>query len=210
MVAKKAGRVRVVITGESKLAEQIALNAEDGFLFDHVRVEDDIEWDDFDIFVNCAHVGFEQTNLLMDAYKAWKDDSSKKIINISSRAAQPNISKGYLYSAQKAALNHLANNLVYNSDKACRITTMNLGLLEDQLPSISYKQVAEWVNTIMKGGPIEVTDITLSHPTNYIDVQKQKDVRRRMIWEEDMAEKVDKIADGHMKVRYKEGRFKVK
>ena len=105
---------------------------------------------------------------------------------------------------------HRANNLVYNSDKACRITTMNLGLLEDQLPSISYKQVAEWVNTIMKGGPIEVTDITLSHPTNYIDVQKQKDVRRRMIWEEDMAEKVDKIADGHMKVRYKEGRFKVK
>ena len=85
----------------------------------------------------------------MDAYVAWKDEPTKKIINISSRAAQPNISKGYLYSAQKAALNHLANNLTYNSDKTCRITTMNLGLLEDQLPSISYKQVARWVNTIM-------------------------------------------------------------
>ena len=167
--------MRVVITGESKLAEQVALNSEDGFLFEHVRVEDDINWDDFDIFINCAHVGFEQTNLLMKAFEAWKYNPSKKIINISSRAAQPNISLGYLYSAQKAALNHLANNLTYNSDKMCRITTMNLGLLESRWPSISYKQVALWVNTIMNGGPIEVNDITLSNPTNYREVQKQKE-----------------------------------
>ena len=180
MKAKEAGRInmKVVITGETKLAEQIALNSEDGFFFEHVRVEDDINWDDFDIFINCAHVGFEQTNLLMKAFEAWKYNPSKKIINISSRAAQPNISKGYLYSAQKAALNHLANNLIYNSDTCCRITTMNLGLLESDLPSISYRDIALWVNNVMKGGNILVNDITLSNPANYREVQKLKTIHK--------------------------------
>ena len=169
---------RIVITGESKLAQAIATNVEEGYIVYPIRVEDSIQWDLYDIFINCAHVGFEQTHLLYRAYEAWKDDPSKKIINISSRAAQPNISLGYLYSAQKAALNHLANNLIYNSDTCCRITTMNLGLLESDLPSISYRDIALWVNNVMKGGNILVNDITLSNPANYREVQKLKTIHK--------------------------------
>ena len=107
--------MRILITGKSKLSRYLgdAFIARTGqpVLITHCRFEDEIDWDRHDIFINCAHVGFEQTNLLMKAFEAWKYNPSKKIINISSRAAQPNISLGYLYSAQKAALNHLANNL---------------------------------------------------------------------------------------------------
>ena len=149
-------------------------------LVSHVRVEDNINWDDHDVFINCAHVGFKQTELLMDAYEAWKHDDSKTIINISSRASQPNISKGYLYAAQKASLNHLSNNLVYNSDKMCRITTMNLGLLNHKdLPSTSQNEVASWIYAHCTGSKhIDIPEITLQNSANYKQVQSDKESLR--------------------------------
>ena len=56
-------------------------------------------WEQYDVLINFAYDDFEQTKILELAHNAWKDDSSKYIINFSSRAAQPNISKGYLYSS---------------------------------------------------------------------------------------------------------------
>ena len=177
--------MKVVITGSSGLArvigDVIASTPYIGtvHLVSHVRVESAIKWDDHEVFINCAHVGFSQTELLMEAYEHWKNDSTKTIINISSRASQPNISKGYLYAAQKASLNHLSNNLVYNSDKKCRITTLNLGLLEHELPSMTYNEVAGWIYKHCTGSKhIDIPEMTFQHAENYQSVQSDKEALR--------------------------------
>ncbi len=177
--------MKVVITGSSGLAKTIGdvivrtPHAGEVHLVSHVRAESTIKWDDHEVFINCAHVGWWQTELLMEAYEHWKNDSTKTIINISSRASQPNISKGYLYAAQKASLNHLSNNLVYNSDKKCRITTLNLGLLEHELPSITYNEVANWIYKHCTGSKhIDIPEMTFQHAENYRSVQSDKETLR--------------------------------
>ena len=166
--------MRIAVTGSSKLAGAIV----DTFNADSIRIEDDVDKSQYDVFINNAHVGFSQTNLLYQWFEAWRNDSSKLIINISSRAGLPNLSKGYLYAAQKAALDHLADNLTYNSDKMCKITTINLGMLEDDLPSLSYKDVCRTIQDVLQlSSHIEIPRIVLQHAHNYQDIQEQKKVR---------------------------------
>tara|TARA_R100000808_G_C2155309_1_gene167450 strand:+ start:16219 stop:16827 length:609 start_codon:yes stop_codon:yes gene_type:complete len=131
-----------------------------------------------DILINCEHDGFNQIKLFDAFFNYWKYKPEKHIINISSRAAQPNISKGYLYASQKAALNHYTNNVVYNSDKACKVTTLNLGLMKHKtLPSISYEDVAETIKWILYHKQ-EIPEITLQHPANYQEIQNEKKLNK--------------------------------
>lgn len=176
--------MRALITGKTNLAGAIMSGlhetkiGDDTIEFESCRVESEIPWKYFDVFVNCAHVDFKQTELLNEAYNEWKNDSRKLIINISSRAAKPNISKGYLYAAQKAALNHLADNLVYNSDRRCGIVTMNLGLLEHpEVPCLDYADVTRTLKKVIHeffNYGLYLSEITLQHPENYIENQKYK------------------------------------
>ena len=86
-----------------------------------------------------------------------------------------NISKGHMYASQKASLNHMSNNLTYNSDRKCKIT-MNLGLLEHDLPSLSNGFVAQWISDMFNlYSKIEIPEITLQAFANYRDVQQQKE-----------------------------------
>jgi NAD(P)-dependent dehydrogenase (short-subunit alcohol dehydrogenase family) len=182
--------MKVIITGSSGLARSLSDKITRASLFDvnivnEARIEDLLlweswEWNEYDAFINCAHVDFEQCNLLMKCFLAMGQDPNKTIINISSRAAQPNISKGYLYAAQKAALNHLSTNLVYNSDKRCRITTVNLGLLEHQdLPSVGYHEVSRWIYDHPKASSeTDVPEITIQNRANYQGVQSDKETLR--------------------------------
>jgi len=185
--------MKVLITGSSGLAkvigDMIAATPYVGsiHIINHARIEDLLmwtppEWNEYDAFINCAHLDFQQCNLLMLAYEAYKEDDSKTIINISSRASQPNISKGYLYAAQKAALLHLNNNLVYNSDKRCRITTMNLGLLNHtDLPSISHNEVASWIYSYLTTSKhVDIPEITLQNRANYMAIQRDKETLREL------------------------------
>ena len=136
-------------------------------------------WEQYDVLINFAYDDFEQTKILELAHNAWKDDNSKYIINFSSRAAQPNISKGYLYSAAKASLNHLANNYQYNSDKKYKMTTLNLGLLNSPLPSVSRTEIAGLVHKLITSFPeLEIADMTLQAHHNYSDVQDLKSFQR--------------------------------
>ena len=187
--------MNIAITGTTGLAEAIA-----GALQDHTistpRVEDitmnGIHWWGFDynnsnhvdVLINHAHRGFRQTEILMHTYDAWKNDSSKYIINISSRASQPNISKGYMYATQKASLNFLTDNLVYNSDKQCRITTINLGLLNhDDLPSLTHEEVANAVKYLIDlPQHIEIPEMTLQNSANYQEVQSDKEAIKEAEW----------------------------
>tara|TARA_Y100000310_G_scaffold124299_1_gene123038 strand:- start:694 stop:1134 length:441 start_codon:yes stop_codon:yes gene_type:complete len=127
-----------------------------------------------DIFINCEHNGSQQIELFERFFNVWKKDKDKYIINISSRAAQPNISKGFMYAAEKAALNHYTNNTVYNSDKLCRVTTLNLGLMSHKtLPSISYLDVLKTINWLIESH-MEIPEITIQHRANYRKVQDDK------------------------------------
>lgn len=168
--------MRIAVTGSSKLAGAIV----ERFKADPVRVEQPLDYQDYDVFINNAHVGFCQTELLEKWFTAWKDDSSKLIINISSRAALPNLSKGYLYAAQKASLDHLADNLTYNSEKQCRITTINLGMIEDVLPSLKYEEVCDLLQYVINSPKhLEIPRIFFQHACNYKHIQKEKEDRYR-------------------------------
>jgi NADP-dependent 3-hydroxy acid dehydrogenase YdfG len=133
---------------------------------------------DVDIFINNAYDGFNQTILLNELFNIWKD-KEKTIVNIVSRSKYPNISKGYLYSASKASLSHLSNNLRFVSDKKCRIIDINPGLLESDLPSLSYKEVADTIQyCINLPIHIEIGEISLWHKTPYSVISKLKDERK--------------------------------
>lgn len=140
-----------------------------------------------DILINHAHQDFDQVKILDIADRAWRNDPTKMIINISSRASQPNISKGHLYASQKAALNHLANNLTYNSDRKYKMSTINLGLMNSDLPSLDYRYVAGYIYQLVTQYPdVEFTEVTMSHRANYREVQELKETLKdaeKMQWE---------------------------
>ncbi len=186
--------MKVAITGSSGLAKNIKDTLEstpykgETIKVSVIRMEDITQNDTrcwiydkenpnhVDVLINFAHKDFDQTNILEITHRAWKDDSSKFIINFSSRASEPNISKGYLYASQKSSLNHLSNNLTYNSNKQYKLTTLNLGLLDDEdLPSLSHQDVSGLVYYLITSFPsIEIPEITIQRHSNYRDVQDMK------------------------------------
>ena len=133
-----------------------------------------------DVLINLAHQ--DQSEILSIAHEAWEGEKTKFIINISSRASQPNISKGYMYASEKAQLNHLANNLQYNSKKRYKMTTINLGLLNDEnLPSVKHQDVAGLIYKLITSYPdYEIADVTLQAHANYQSVQSDKETLRDM------------------------------
>ena len=104
------------------------------------------ELEKFDLFINNAHPMFDQTRMLMEVFDRWKY-KDKTIVNIISRAKYDNISKGFMYSASKASLSHLSHNLRFNTDKKCKIIDVNPGLLESDLSSLTYKEMADILET---------------------------------------------------------------
>ena len=133
-----------------------------------------------DVLINLAHQ--DQSKILGITHRAWEGEKTKYIINISSRAAKPNISKGYEYASEKAQLNHLADNLSYNSKKRYKMTTINLGLLNDEnLPSVKHQDVAGLIYKLITSYPeYEITDVTLQAHANYQSVQSDKETLRDM------------------------------
>ena len=133
-----------------------------------------------DVLINLAHQ--DQAKILGITHRAWESEKTKYIINISSRAAKPNISKGYEYASEKAQLNHLADNLSYNSKKRYKMTTINLGLLNDEnLPSVKHQDVAGLIFKLITSYPeYEITDVTLQAHANYQSIQSDKEAIRDM------------------------------
>lgn len=133
---------------------------------------------DCDVFINNAPSGFTQTEVLYRVFEEWKDDQ-KTIVNIISRSKYPNISKGFLYSSSKASLSHLSNSLRFISDKKCRIIDINLGLLNSELPSLSYNEAANLVEFAVKlPFHIEVGELSAWNTVPYSIITKEKDKRK--------------------------------
>tara|TARA_R110002153_G_scaffold12060_4_gene45786 strand:+ start:110 stop:709 length:600 start_codon:yes stop_codon:yes gene_type:complete len=191
--------MKIAITGSSGLAKTIKDTLEatpfKGKMIkvDTPRIEDilmnDVNWYGFDninpnhvdVLINFAHNDFDQTKILAIAHEAWRYDKTKQIINFSSRASQPNISKGYLYAAQKSSLNHLSNNLTYNSEKRYKLTTINLGLLNhEEIPSLTSQDVANVCYYLITAHPgIEIPEITIQAHANYQEVQSLKEMIKK-------------------------------
>jgi len=135
-----------------------------------------------DIFINNAHSGFSQVELFLGLYRLWRCDSSKLIINIGSRAAEPNISLGFEYSASKAALMHAVKSAVFlDEGKLCRVSLLNLGLLNSDLPSLSYDSVLLVINHIISlDSVVEMPIIYLNNAASYPYVQAQKKIRKSL------------------------------
>ena len=191
--------MKVAITGTSGLAKNIKDTLEASpYQGDTIEVctprIDDILMNDpwfgfdyknpnhVDVLINFAHRDFDQSKILMQAHHAWKNDSTKQIINFSSRASEPNISKGYMYASQKSSLNHLSNNLTYNSDKKYKLTTLNLGLLNNEdIPSLQWSSVSGLVYYLITSYPdIEIPELTVQSFANYQEVQSDKETFRDM------------------------------
>ena len=184
--------MKVAITGSSGLAKTISDTLEatpykgDAITVHTCRIEDITMngigwwgWDNVDVQINFAHDDFEQTKILQYAHDSWVDNEDKYIINFSSRASQPNISKGFFYASAKASLNHLANNLQYNSAKKYKMTTLILGLINSPMPSISRQEVAGLVYGLITSYPeIEIADMTIQAHHNYKGVQELKAFQR--------------------------------
>lgn len=182
--------MRIAITGSSGLAKTIkdvfeaTPHAGKTFEVVPIRCEDIISnrtncWifnghKPCDVLLNFAHQ--DQADILSIAHEAWLNEGSKMIINFSSRAGHPNISKGYKYASEKAQLNHLANNLTYNSKKKYKMTTINLGLINhEDLPSLKWNDIANLVYKLVTAYPsIEFPEITMQHRANYMEVQSDK------------------------------------
>ena len=132
----------------------------------------------YKVFINNAHSPFAQTKVLAAVYLLWKDDPTKTIININSRAKYPNLSKGYIYSASKSSLSHLSDSLKFTTDKKCKIIDVNPGLLESDLPSLTYNEVADLIIYIInRPQHIEIGEISVYHNESYVEVQKQKQIK---------------------------------
>lgn len=178
--------MKLLITGSSKLAGALLEHKwPRHWYIDSARIEDilcgDINVNEYDVFLNCAHVDFKQCWLVEYFHYAWLKNRRKYIINFSSRAAKPNISKGLMYSTQKAALNHLCDLITYTTDKLYRMTVLNLGLLERpgfEGISISYKEICELLETLIQehysGSLNEVSEVTFQHIINYKTLQEKK------------------------------------
>ena len=77
-----------------------------------------------------------------------------------------------------------SNNLIYNSDKKCRISTINFGLLDHpELPCLTHDEAASWVKYLVNlPKEIEVPEITVHNSANYREVQSDKEMLKDMEW----------------------------
>lgn len=86
---------------------------------------------DCDIFVNNAYYDFVQCDLLEGMFKHWKDDPTKTIVNIVSRARY-GLGKAKFYGQTKMELYSKAKTMMFG-DKRCRIININPGYVKTDM-----------------------------------------------------------------------------
>jgi hypothetical protein len=126
----------------------------------------------YDVCINCAYDRWYQTDVLEQFYYAWKDDSSKQIVNIGSSIVDYtrfDREKEYEYidyKVHKQALQSVFYKLVKLSK--CDIKLINPGPIDTDMirqyhydNKMSPDQVAEKIISIMKDPMIRKVDLWL-------------------------------------------------
>lgn len=80
-----------------------------------------------DVFINNAHAGYGQVELLYEVYDKWKNQD-KIIVNIGSDTTSGIKKKPREYSAQKAALDKASEQLSFLNSK-CRVMNIKFGFV---------------------------------------------------------------------------------
>lgn len=87
---------------------------------------------DCDIFVNNAYHDFVQCDLLDGIFDIWRDNPSKTIVNIISRARY-GLGKAKFYGQTKMELYNKAKTMMFVSNKKCRIININPGYVKTDM-----------------------------------------------------------------------------
>ena len=85
----------------------------------------------FDIFINNAHAGWAQVELLYLMFEQWKLQP-KHIINISSNSSDGNKDYVHPYAVQKTALDKASEQLNAIKEADCRVTNLRPGWLDTE------------------------------------------------------------------------------
>ena len=123
-----------------------------------------------EMFVNCAHVGYQQANLTQHVGLAWKNSASKRIILFSSTAVHSLRPDHPFYTSQKGAAETVAMN-IHNSQEAPKMTIIRFGTVDvPERPDLKGPKMKphDLVNTfefVLSQSPTcAIFEITLSHP----------------------------------------------
>lgn len=125
--------------------------------------------DDCEIFINNAHVGWSQVDLLNALFKRWKDQD-KMILNMGSNSADGNKNFQHPYAVQKAALDKTCDQLNQISSAKCRVINIRPGWVrtprieklqvqEPQLRSEDIAEIVRWVLSLPEH--IQMTSMSL-------------------------------------------------
>ena len=123
-----------------------------------------------DVFVNNAHSGWAQVDVLQRIYRTWRTFSDRTIVNISSVVKYPGLSSGSTeYSAQKSALSHQAFLLMFRDpERQCRIININPGYVDTDMTRgrtekmLSAQEVADAVAWAIAQPPhIEIGELSI-------------------------------------------------
>ncbi len=125
-----------------------------------------------DVFINNAHNGFNQTEMLNTMFDAWKDQDNKHIINIGTDAV-PYVDWQVVhrqYPVEKMTL-HAQAELLQNQQRRCKITTLGLGHVDTKFNKeyngnkLSCENIVDTVKWVIEN-KAEVKFISLSARDN--------------------------------------------
>jgi NADP-dependent 3-hydroxy acid dehydrogenase YdfG len=136
--------MKVAITGHTKgigkaiadlyyTDEVVGFSRSNGYDLSETGVVDKIVYKsvDCDVFINNAYHDFAQCELLEGIFNSWKNDPTKTIVNIISRARY-GLGKAKFYGQTKMELYSKAKTLMF-SDKRCRIININPGYVKTDM-----------------------------------------------------------------------------
>ena len=155
--------MKIAITGHtSGLGKYLYDNFEDtiGFSrsngYDIKNYKDIVkELDEVDVFINNAHSGFYQVELLYCLFDKWKYIPNKSIINISSNASDGIMYFEQKYAIEKSALDSACDQLAYNQTSLCKIYCVKPGYIDTErvkgviAPKIKVEDIFSLLNSII-------------------------------------------------------------
>lgn len=113
-----------------------------------------------DLFINNAHCGWAQVELLYSVFEKWKDQP-KHIINIGSNSGDGIKNFVHPYAIQKSALDKAAEQLNNIRDARCRVSTIRPGWIHTERiekmnisePQLTLQQVVTTIDWIVQLPP---------------------------------------------------------
>ena len=136
---------------------------------DYEKVLSSILESNSDVFINNAHDGFHQVEMLNTMFTAWQHKEGKHIINIGvDTVPYTDWQVVYRqYPIEKMALHAQCEMLHNDNERKCKITNLALGYVDTEFnkdhvgPKLSYDEILNTVEWIVEQ-PAEIKQLILS------------------------------------------------